>query len=567
MTIKTTLILILSLLVLACSDNGKTSSLNAKELLYNQYAYQTNTPKKALLRGSGQYFNLKDAQGNVVHKGRIWEASYWPLSGDSVSLIDFTALNTEGYYCLYVDDQIICDSINISNNAYTEVAKASLKAFYYNRTAMPLTQEYAGKWAREAGHPDTKVYIHRSAASKEYPEGSEVSSSGGWYDAGDYNKYIVNSSITSYTLLKAYDLAPKYHSNLNVNIPESGGELPDILAETLYNLKWMQTMQDDNDGGVYHKLTSKKFEDFVMPHEAIKKRYLVQKSTSAALDFTATMCAAQRVYQDFETTKSLSKTMLSQAKEAWSWAMKNPSVFYDQPSDISTGAYSDTSLVDEWFWAASELYLSTGDKMYLKYIDENEELLNIPKWDVVNTLGIISLITSQAANEFTHLSELFISYVDNLIILQENTPYIVGLDKFEWGSNSDVANQAMLKSVAYHITKNNRYLNSANEDYNYIMGRNATSYCFVSGFGKKSPQYIHHRPSAADNIKEPIPGFLIGGPNTIVLDDCGSEVKRSHFPALSYIDMECSYSTNEIAINWNAPLVLTTSILDAYEIE
>ena len=65
---------------------------------------------------------------------------------------------------------------------------------------------------------------------------------------------------------------------------------------------------------------------------------------------------------------------------------------------------------------------------------------------------------------------------------------------------------------------------------------------------------IHHRPSAADGIVDPVPGFLSGGPNIIVLNDCDSAVVRDTFPAKSFADVTCSYSTNEIAINWNAPL-------------
>ena len=122
----------------------------------------------------------------------------------------------------------------------------------------------------------------------------------------------------------------------------------------------------------------------------------------------------------------------------------------------------------------------------------------------------------------------------------------------------------MMKLLAYQITKNSKYLNSARESLDYLLGRNATAYCFVTGFGSLSPMNIHHRPSAADSVQEPVPGFLVGGPNLIVPNDCGSDVIRSTYPAKSYADEQCSYSTNEIAINWNAPLVYLTSGIDAY---
>ena len=95
---------------------------------------------------------------------------------------------------------------------------------------------------------------------------------------------------------------------------------------------------------------------------------------------------------------------------------------------------------------------------------------------------------------------------------------------------------------------------SAANDLHYIFGRNAVGYSFVTGVGSRPPMNIHHRPSSADGIVEPVPGFLAGGPNTVVPDDCGIST-RSQYPAAAYGDQECSYSTNEIAINWNAPLV------------
>ncbi|HLW07801.1 MAG TPA: glycoside hydrolase family 9 protein, partial [Marinilabiliaceae bacterium] len=109
---------------------------------------------------------------------------------------------------------------------------------------------------------------------------------------------------------------------------------------------------------------------------------------------------------------------------------------------------------------------------------------------------------------------------------------------------------------------NPKYLNSALSDLDYILGRNATGYCFVTGFGQQKVMNIHHRPSAADGVEDPVPGFLAGGPNIATFADC-PKAKRSRFPAKSFVDLECSYSTNEIAINWNAPLIYLSGGLDA----
>ncbi|MEK0750764.1 glycoside hydrolase family 9 protein, partial [Mycobacterium ulcerans] len=84
---------------------------------------------------------------------------------------------------------------------------------------------------------------------------------------------------------------------------------------------------------------------------------------------------------------------------------------------------------------------------------------------------------------------------------------------FIWGSNSVAANEGIVLINAFLLTKNKKYMDSALSNLDYLMGRNATGYCFVTGFGSKSPLHPHHRPSVADGINDPVPGLLVGGPN------------------------------------------------------
>ncbi|WP_461631403.1 glycoside hydrolase family 9 protein [Labilibaculum euxinus] len=538
---------------------------NEQLILTNQVGYENNAPKKAMIRTSADLFQIKNSNGKTILEKAAGSKQYSSLSGDTIQSIDFSELTDKGEYYIIVNDSIISNKIIITERPYAELAKASLKSFYLNRSGMKIDSMYGGIWARPEGHPDTIVYYHSSAADKNHSENSIVSSPKGWYDAGDYNKYIVNSSISTYTLLFAYKSFPTYFSELNVNIPESNNKIPDILDEALYNLRWMMTMQDSFDGGVYHKLTTKNFEGFVMPHDATNKRYLVQKSTAATLDFAATMAYASRLFADFDTSlPGLADSCLIQSEKAWKWAVKNPNILYKQASDINTGAYDDTDLNDEWYWASAELYVATANNKYNKHHKNDDINITTPGWRDVNTLGIISLLTSDIKGEYTELKDVFLKNIDQLIEIENNSPYRIAIVKYEWGSNSEFANQGMMKLLAYQITKNSKYLNSARESLDYLLGRNATAYCFVTGFGSLSPMNIHHRPSAADSVQEPVPGFLVGGPNLIVPNDCGSDVIRSTYPAKSYADEQCSYSTNEIAINWNAPLVYLTSGIDAY---
>lgn len=576
--------------VAGCGGTGlkagrMASSDTTSVILFNQLGYHADAHKIAIIRSDDEGFDVIDAvTGKKVLSGVTRAPEYWSFSGDTVRVADFTGLTTPGTYRIRITSSgLLSGEFRVGEDVYTDIVKASVKSYYYNRSGFEITGEYGSKWARPAGHPDTVVLIHKSAASASRREGTVISSPGGWYDAGDYNKYIVNSSITNYTLLLFYQLYPDYCRSISLNIPESGNDLSDLLDELLYNLRWMLTMQDPADGGVYHKLTNKDFGGFEMPDKAVNPRYVVQKSTQAALDFTAVMAMASRVFADdpSEEIRKLSVVCLEAARNAMKWAEKNPDVIYKQPADVKTGEYGGSQIKQEFFWATAELALAEvkatpTDGARTEVTQETIIPITLtslsgikpstPQWNNVEMLGVISLALSDNpafAELKSAAAALLKGYADDLKKKSEDSPYRISLDYFAWGSNSDVANQAMLKLIAMKLTGDAGYLPSVQGDVDYLLGRNATGYCFVTGFGHLSPMNIHHRPSGADGVAEPVPGFLVGGPNISVLNDCLPNVKRSEFPAASYTDSECSYSTNEICINWNAPLVFVLGAMDA----
>ena len=565
-----------ALLMLAGSGCGNKAMTTAKleapadtdAILVNQAGYLPGAEKVALVRAVAAKFAVIDAvTGKTVFEGIAGEPAYWELSGDTVRSADFSSLKTEGTYRICIGDSVTCSApFRIGSDVYNEIAKASVKSYYLNRTGIEITEEFGGKWARPAGHPDTAVIVHASAASPGRPAGAVISSPGGWYDAGDYNKYIVNSSITNYTLLLFYQMFPEYCRSLDLNIPESSNDIPDLVDELLWNVRWYLTMQDPADGGVYHKLTNLNFCGFVMPHEATDPRYVVMKSTAATLDFAAFTAMAHRIFANdpSEELRTLATTCLEASGKAMKWAEAHPDVIYKQPADVSTGAYGDGNLSDELFWARAERALATGTVPGPGFLDGVAAVT--PTWNQSAMLGLISLALS-SDEKFATLREeaieMILGYADILLEKARVSPYRISLDRFDWGSTSDVANQAMIKIVAMKLSGSERFLPSAQADLNWLLGTNPTGYCFVTGFGTLSPMFIHHRPSGADGVPEPVPGFLVGGPNTVVMNDCQPPVERSTFPAKSYSDVECSYSTNEIAINWNAPLVFLLGAMDS----
>jgi endoglucanase len=436
---------------------------------------------------------------------------------------------------------------------------------------MALDARHAGPWGRPAGHPDTDVLVHASAASDKRPEGTRISSPKGWYDAGDYNKYIVNSGITVYTLLAAWEHFPELFKAQKLNIPESGNDLPDVLDEVLWNLDWMLTMQDPADGGVYHKLTNKSFDGNQMPHETRGDRYVVQKSTAAALDFAAVMAHASRVFKPFEAQRpGLSARMREAAVAAWRWARANPQAVYKNPPDVRTGEYGDAKLDDEFAWAAAELYLTTGDAAYRKALALDKQPIDVPSWSDVGGLVWVSLAQnrdklSQADAEL--VTKRVRGFGDQLAALWQASSYRLTMEAaadYVWGSNAQALNQALMLIQAYRLGGHRGQLDAAQSVLDYVLGRNPLGLSYVTGFGQRSPRHPHHRPSEADGIDKPVPGFVVGGPNPGQQDQKDCPVRYpSALPALSYIDHGCSYAANEVAINWNAPLVYVAAALQS----
>jgi endoglucanase len=539
----------------------------------NQIGYLPGSDKVAVVPdvGAASFTVVKAGSDTVALRGTLGAAAAYAASGETVRLAAFSDLIAPGRYQLRVPGLPDSAPFTVGTDAYRALNAAAIKAYYFNRAGLALSEKNAGVFARKAGHPDTRILVHESAASPARPAGTVISSPKGWYDAGDYNKYIVNSGIATYTLLAAYEDFPALFKAQNLNIPESGNGIPDILNEVLWNLDWMLTMQDPADGGVYHKLTDKAFDGMVMPDRATQPRYVVQKSTAAALDFAAVMAIASRVLAPYDSQlHGTPARMLAASKAAWQWAQRHPAVYYRQPKDIRTGEYGDTDVSDEFAWAAAELYISTGDDAYYKAMRAPSVQATIPSWSDVRGLAWMSLARHRkqlgAAADQALIAARIDGLAGTLAKAWKASAYGIAMQTpdYIWGSSSVALNQSMMLLQGYRLNGERTYLQAAQAGLDYALGRNATDTSFVTGFGARSAQHPHHRPSVADGIAAPVPGFLVGGPQPGQQDkgDCRAKY-ASALPAKSFLDDDCSYASNEVAINWNAPLVYVSAAIQA----
>lgn len=568
-----------------CPDMRSSGAPIAVDIRLNQVGFFPDGPKTAVFItnpacsaevGSGDVgpsawaaFVLSADLKDTVFKGELGFPVMDPISHQKTRLIDFSAVKDTGNFVLWIPGIGYSYPFHIANEVFLPLARTVAKAYYYQRASMPISSEFGGPLARPEGHPDDHVLVHGSAASVDRPEGTFLSSPGGWYDAGDYNKYIVNSGITMGTLLSVCEDFPQLVNHFSTDIPDTDPGVPDLLEEILYNLRWMLTMQDPADGGVYHKLTNAQFDPFIMPDKATTPRYVVAKGTCATLDFAAVMAQASRVLGKYPgACPRLKDSCIHAAMKAWAWAKAHPQVYYDQTAisqhfspAIGTGAYGDRQSADEFVWAGIELYLSTGRAEYKSVIDTlHVGLVGVPTWSDVRTLGLYSLLRPTSLD----IPEALLVSIKKGILAQAQR-WVVGLSgtgyhtamgqnprDYVWGSNSVASNQGVLLLQAYMLTMDKKYYSLALDNLDYILGRNATGYCFVTGVGSHSPMHPHHRISASDGVVDPVPGWMVGGPNPGRQD---GSVYPTTIPNEAYTDQTPAYACNEIAINWNAPLV------------
>lgn len=542
-------------------------ALFAATAFQNQVGFLTNGQKQmAVIDAAGKDVVFKDAEGNTVLTVTAPETIPWEPAGDTAaSLVDFTELKTAGTYQAFVGDDSIGHPINIADNALEDVTKGALKFFYFQRSSTELTEEFAGKYARAAGHPDTAVKYHASTGITD--TAATFNGSKGWYDAGDYGKYVVNSGITVYTLLQLYQQNKEYFKDLNLNIPESENEIPDILDEIKWNLDWMLTMQD-TDGGVFHKLTTLKFAGTVMPEKATAQRYAIGKAQEATWYFAAVMALASEIYQPYD--EEFSKKCIEAAEAAYRWGVANELTYYEQPSGVTTGSYTGAAEWPARLWSLIEMYRVSGEKHLLEASKKwaiTLKMKGVQNWQNTYMLGLYTIATNPDLFEKDMVDSaktVIFSMADDYVKSMDKSGYGLPLIRsdFYWGSNGIAANKGMVLIHAYILSQEEKYLNAATSILDYILGRNPLDVSYLTGFGVNPTMNPHHRPSQADTVVAPVPGMVAGGPNASATD-CAKKYTNENAVAKSYYDNSCSYATNEVAINWNAPFAYLVGSIQA----
>lgn len=518
----------------------------------SQIGFRPDDVKTVVVRNAedgGSFSLINDKTGKVVYKGELGELRYDEAAQKRVRIGDFSGYKTRGIYHIHViTEAAVQDTppFEIGNDIYDAMFRDTLRMLYEQRCGMKVKGQ-SSAFSHDSCHTG-KALI--------YGTSKVIDVSGGWHDAGDYGRYVVSGAKTVADLLWAYRDYDVRSDELG--IPESGNKIPDILDEARYELDWMLKMQDEETGGVYHKVTCKVFPETVGPVDETDQLIVSPVSTAATGDFAAVMAMASEIYRQIDP--DFSKKAKAAAEKAFEYIRDTKDTAgFTNPADIVTGEYPDHGTEDEILWAAVELYLA-GDKDCAEVIRRrwNPDIMKMGLgWAKMTGYACGDLIRG-AGSELKDVTETMkknlLKDADELLEQTEKSAYGCSLGKnFSWGSNMTAANNGMLLELAADVTGDEKYRQAAHEQIGYLLGKNPLGYCFVTGYGTLSPINPHHRPSQlAGNAMK---GMLVGGPNKNLEDPYAKAVLEGQPAGMCYVDNSQSYSTNEVAIYWNSPLI------------
>ncbi|MCI3922209.1 glycoside hydrolase family 9 protein [Paenibacillus sp. TRM 82003] len=533
------------------------------EVYLNQIGYRSDAAKHAVVRGAVTGCDIVDsASGERVYRiesGGVVEMD--AATGDTWTVFDFSDFRKPGAYKLVTEGTAPSMPFLVNEAPYGEVKDALLKSFYYQRCGIALEETYAGVWKHGACHEAEGVV---------YGTDERRPSAGGWHDAGDYGKYVVAAAKAVADLMLAYESFPDAWRE-PLGIPESGNGVPDVLNETRFEIEWLFLTQRQ-DGAVFHKLTTHRFPGLdVMPEDDRAELVFSPVSYAAAGTLAASMAMASRVYRPFDS--AFADRCLEAAANAWTWLEGTEPSGFRNPPDVTTGEYGDAIVEDERYWAAAELFRTTGAAAYLEAAIEASKRGTFPLhplgWADVGGYGTLALLLCGAdrigTDAYERLRSVWLSEAERLAMRSGQDPFGCSLmpDGYIWGSNMNVMNHAMTLAFATTRFGGPDYSDAIARHWDYLLGCNATGYCYVTGFGAKRVLHPHHRPSVGDGVEAPVPGMVAGGPNAGRQDEAAAALLQGEAPACCFIDHVDSYSTNEMTIYWNSPAVFIAAYMES----
>lgn len=566
----------------------------------NQVGYLPHGPKRATLvtdAAEALPWQLLDASGATVAEGATTPAGHDDSADADVHVVDFSDVTATGEGFTLVADGETSRPFAIGADLYAQLRYDALNYFYLARSGTPIEADIVGEeYAREAGHVgvapnqgDTDVPC---IGPREYYDGwtcdYTLDVTGGWYDAGDHGKYVVNGGISVAQLLSTYErtlTAPTAREGAladdTLRLPETGNGVPDVLDEARWELEWMLTMvapSGEYAGLVHHKIHDEGWTGLpLLPADDPQVRSLHRPSTAATLNLAAVAAQGARLFREHDA--AFADTLLTAARDAYAAAQAHPDVYAPAAAGSDGGGpYDDRDVSDEFYWAAAELYTTTGEDAFAADVTASPHHTGEVfgpggfSWGSTGALGRLTLATvPNGLADRDAVRASVVAAADAYLAAQEahafGSVYSPTGGVYDWGSNSSVTNILVVVATAYDLTGDRRYLDGVLEGLDYLFGRNALNQSYVTGWGTVFSQNQHSRWFAAQldpALPHPPPGSLAGGPNS--LTGTWDPTMQAAFaqgcaPARCYLDDITSWASNEITINWNSSLSWVASFV------
>ena len=539
-------------------------------IIVNQVGYLPQWQKTAFLVNSK---NLTSVQlinydtKKLVTTLTLGQKSKDEETRDVLSQVDFTDLTKPGKYYLK-QDKLKSVPFEIGSDIYQEPLVSLLRSYYIQRCGVEIDDPVTG-----ISHAPCHVLDGLVAHGDKYHNRhEEIEAVGGWHNGESYSNYVATTTVTIARLLNLYEKHPDLFPDDQLNIPESGNGVSDLLDEMKFGLDWLLKMQRE-DGAVYRKIAGQTWPIGLFPEQDLLPRYIYGISTPETAKFAATMAMAGRNYQPIDAQAA--DRYLSAANSAWKYLQGQPEMKINLEDGDDTGSLPymaseynpEASLktdVDDRLWAAVELYIATGKQDFSQYFAANldrAEYDGIFGWKNPLSLALTDYLeqsSQPSSEELTAQIKTKIQQQADIILNRvKQSSYNIANDRFIAGSNRMTIEEGITLVYAYQLTNNKAYLTAAVDQLDYILGRNHFNQSFVTGIGTNTVQHVNNLLFAIEN-KDYLPGLLVVGPN----GDAQDGIVAKDRGQLSYIDDDRSYASNQYIIDNNASLIsLITNLI------
>jgi hypothetical protein len=549
---------------LAIKANSDKSPLR---VWVDQIGYRTDDRKLLIVASDQPIPKEIDLQVvNAKSEGTVWKLSDHPdalkiknngkkdaESGDYVAHLDLSDFNVPGRYYVKIAGASPPERsylFNIGDHVYYASGIAAWKSLYFQRGDGPKPEKYAGPWNDTAAYwgpgqaKDTKVFHWEKNSWWDPVQGPMIDAtghdvSGSWWDAGNFDKYIGNTYICNMYLLPAIQMIGDAAKDGELNIPESGHGIPDLLSETKYSIEWFLRMADSS-GAAYGRMY---IPIDCPPSKSTKPCQLIEQSSGATMNRLAMLALAAVVWKDRKIEPEFAERCLSESLKAWKLLEEKPHPWPADPKDPKKAKYTGEWFFADYNWsratAAACYFNLTGEEKWhdilkaaFQHVDGNTPDAQPAIWIYCRSKRADPALVKKLKDAMASAARNIANSVG------PNRGYAAGIGSYGWGSNRPIGQAGYTCVLAAELSddaaQKKLFLDAAEEFIHYLHGRNPIGLCYMTNYkqlgAEHSAMVMFHSWLGSPNQRGPKdfgskfigegpgkvgppPGYVVGGAN------------------------------------------------------